>query len=221
MKATATNLILVQSNGQVRAHRNTCKRIPQRKIVGGVTIGQGHELLSEAVAASCCKPNLGLFTAAPVEEAQPEPVTPEAVAQAAEVSVDLAKAEHKALAAWVRDGREGPAPATPHLDALNATGTAATAKQEPKRGPGRPRHSDPRVREAFDRKKQGKRGKGAPISDEDLTAYVTSVFPGSGPYAEHEVAYWVQGYAVGKGRWDRAWDAEEARRAGEETPLAS
>jgi hypothetical protein len=94
-----------------------------RNIVAAADNQPSAETLDKAAAAVCAiedaaeDPELVAQLAASIAAA--EAAKPQASNDRAE-RLDLAKAEHKALKNWQANGRQGEAPATPNLDAMNA-----------------------------------------------------------------------------------------------------
>lgn len=221
MNTTPVTLVVLESKTGLMVHRSTCKRA--NFSLPGHSFGAIPADYSEARAAGCCKPKLPAAPdAEPTEVPTGEVAAPVFSEDPAEL-VRLAKDEKKALDIWKAtpsDQRPGWPPLTPNLDELNrqyAAGVTAKdrkAKKAKTDGTSRTKHTDPRAIEAFARKKAGPRGKGKPITDDELETYVAGIYPGAGRYAEQEICYWVEGYSVGKARWVAAWTkVEEARLA--------
>lgn len=239
-------------DGQKRAHRVTCKRVPADHFE---TTPHTAVNLHHAVAASCCKPQLPdpisderktellaggisdvLAGADPLAVAErikaeagatdPEPVGSKptgAEIDAHRASKDrvertaLAKAEAKALQAWEKGGQQGDRPATPNLDAVQAqyaNGGAKAAKAEPTaRGRRGPSYASPEYAKAMEAKKAGKRGAGRKVTDDELADHVRKVRATHPDWQRNEaleIAYWLDGLALTRARWNQAWEATEA-----------
>lgn len=135
-----------------------------------------------------------------------EPYTGEASDDRME-RLTLAKAEHQALQAWIAGGKEGDRPATANLDAMNADYAAGTRTTR-KAGKGKGRQVAPRRAEANAIAAKGKRGAGRRVTDAELNLYVATVqaeHPQATRNDELEYAYWVEGLAVTRARWNTAW----------------
>jgi hypothetical protein len=153
---------------------------------------------------------------APVPNPDTDPAWADAVAKADEAPVasddrmerlTLAKAEHVALQAWVAGGKVGDRPATVNLDAMNADYAAGTRSTR-KASKGKGRQVAPRRAEANAIAAKGKRGAGRRVTDAELNLYVATVqaeHPQATRNDELEYAYWVQGLAVTRSRWNAAW----------------
>lgn len=129
--------------------------------------------------------------------------------------VNAASREWQALKAWREAGRVGEPPSTDNLTALNGAHAAGkprggkAKKATPGSGRGRATHA--RRAEANAIKAQGKRGAGRKVTDEELSAYVAKVKAaghGTTGNDELEYAYWVEGLAVTRKRWNTAWAAD-------------
>ncbi len=218
------------TEGNHRAHRPTCKRVPADYIE---TLASRAVTLYAAKPAGCCKPRL----ASPVE-VTPDPkvqarkerhlaavlpaVIDEAPADApAELTeprpatepverLQLAKAEHAILQAWIAKGEKPPRPATPNLDAINAEHAAGGVKTRTRTVSARPAASG-RYAEALAAKKaaSNKRGPGAKASAEALSALAGELSAEGLTQAQAlEVAYWVNRLAVSRNKWAAAWAAK-------------
>lgn len=129
----------------------------------------------------------------------------------------LAAAEHRALTAWIKDGKQGDRPDTTNLDRLNAahaagrprSGRKPSGSKTPKRVTSERRAKANALKAAA----KNKRGAGTKISEDDLVAYVRKVradHPTSSREDELEVAYWVEQLAVSRQRFYAAWEAASA-----------
>lgn len=123
-------------------------------------------------------------------------------------SIDRAAAEQAAVKAWEKAGKQGPKPATPHYDAMTASQpTTRKAPKEPKASTRSQRGE--RGQQARAVAKGGKRGPGRKVTEEELLAHITKVrkdHPESSAADEIEWAYWVEGMAIGRYRFQEAWD---------------
>ena len=128
----------------------------------------------------------------------------------------LARAEHQALQAWVRNGKDGARPATPNLDAINddyaAGGPKATAKVR------KARAANPRRAEANAAKARlnGRRGPGRRLTSAELHVHIAGVLSAHTDATvtdELEHAYWVECIAVSRKTWYAAWAAVTAGEA--------
>jgi hypothetical protein len=142
----------------------------------------------------------------------PEDVTP--APEADSYDVTAARDESRALKAWVQAGREGDAPDTPNLDALNrahAAGTNGKAKRQVGgKATGTRRSTSERRALANQASKDcgGKRGAGTKVTEDELISYIAQVridHPESRMEDELEVAYWVEKLAVSRKRFYAAW----------------
>lgn len=151
-----------------------------------------------------------------------------AVVQAAKASDDreerlrLSKEEWKAMKVWRNaPGVQGPRPATPNLDAINADYAAGTKSTKTKaKRDATPKNERRLAAIAAQQACNNKRGKGTPISDADLTVYIAKVrsdYPESTRTDELEYAYWAAKLAISRPRWYAAWDA--ADRAQSQPPV--
>jgi hypothetical protein len=141
---------------------------------------------------------------------------------AAEDKVDrlnLAKSEHKLLQAWIKDGSKPPRPATPNLDALEAEANGTKPKAARKAtGGGRTANLSERHRKGIEAKRAAatsgaKRGPGRKVTQDELVDYIRAVLdanPDANRSGEMEYAYWVDGIAFSRARWNAAWDAASA-----------
>lgn len=133
---TADVVHVTEAKGTKRAHRVTCKRA----LAADPFETTAHTAVNvhQAVAATCCKPHLPAPLGTQPEAdavaeanerrhqqwlADPDVTVEPELAQADPNPVErvrLAKAEHVALQAWIKDGSKPPKPHTPNLDAVNA-----------------------------------------------------------------------------------------------------
>lgn len=129
----------------------------------------------------------------------------------------LAAAEHRALTAWIKGGKQGDRPDTTNLDRLNAahaagrprSGRKPSGSKAPKRVTSERRAKANALKAAAN----NKRGAGTKISEDELVAYVRKVradHPTSSREDELEVAYWVEQLAVSRQRFYNAWAAASA-----------
>lgn len=149
--------------------------------------------------------------------AEPGGTEPLAVADNPVVRYTLAKAEHALLQQWIKDGSRPPKPATPNLDVVEAEHAAAGGKPKGKaqRTAGAPRaaaNRDATYAQALEAKRAGadKRGKGTKVTDAELAEVIAKAKadrPANTASQELEVAYWLGGLAVSRGRWMAAWGA--------------
>jgi hypothetical protein len=133
--------------------------------------------------------------------------------------IQLAKSEWKALAAWWAEGGKPPRPAAPNLEALHAEANHAPGAKPRARkaSAARPDGAAPRTRasitgiyrQAVDRKRQGPRGPGIKVTDDEYRAHLVTLnaeHPGLTGVQAQEVAHWVLGLAVSKGRTLKLWE---------------
>ncbi len=176
----------------------------------GFSIGLPHLVASiQGLFAELAGSN---FYRAAVEIRQQEDV-PTEVADVATYDVQAADNEWKAVKAWREAGRVGDAPSTKNLDALNAAHAAGAPRSGRKAagkkattGKGRTTHA--RRAEANAIKAQGKRGPGRKVTDAELAEYISKVKAaghGTTGNDELEYAYWVEGLALTRVRWNAAW----------------
>ncbi len=209
-----------------RAHRLTCKRLPKgdfTQMTAAAAVAVDH-----ATPAGCCKPQLPSTDAKvqarkerhleavrpavidqPPADAPSELTEPQAVTEPVE-RLQLAKAEHAILQAWIAKGEKPPRPATPNLDAINAEHAAGGTKVRTRVSQPRPAASG-RYAEALAAKKaaSNKRGPGAKASAEALSALAGELSAEGLTQAQAlEVAYWVNRLAVSRGKWAAAWAAK-------------
>lgn len=125
-----------------------------------------------------------------------------------------AKAEHKTLQAWIKDGEKPPRPATPNLDAMNeahAAGRTANNRPKAKKAAGsRTRSTNPHYLASQERARTGeKRGKGIPVDDETLERQIRvwlSEDPSLTRNQAEQISYWIKGWACGIDRFNRIFD---------------
>lgn len=125
---------------------------------------------------------------------------------------DTARAEHKAVAAWIAAGRQGTPPATPHLDAMNAAHAAGRPRGGAKAKPSRPRNTDPVRLAANDARKTkgtGGRHQLRRVTADELHAYVVAAVtenPSTRSVDLRDYALWVDEVSVSYKRWDAAYE---------------
>lgn len=145
---------------------------------------------------------------------EPAPAAEAPAAPAEGYDPVLASAEHKALKAWVDGGREGDAPATTNLDAMNAAHAAGKPRTGRKAaGARQPRTVNARRAEA-NALKATKTRTPVKVTEDELATYVAEVATTEGRGSwndELEYAYWVKGFAVSRARWNKAVEAFEAK----------
>lgn len=74
----------------------------------------------------------------------------------------------------------------------------------------------PRYKEALAVKRAGPRGKGRQISDDELLAWIEKARnerPDVPPLHQVEIAYWLEGIAIGRHRFLAAWNASVGKKA--------
>lgn len=147
--------------------------------------------------------------ATPAKAAAPK-VDPNATPTLAATRVERlarAKVEAKTLKAWADHGENVTRPLTPNLDALEA-GEPTTEKATSKKASVRSTRN-PRYNEALERKRQGPRGKGKPVTDADLIKHIEAVRAertDTTMQQECEIAYWLHGLSVTWRRFGPVWD---------------
>lgn len=198
--------------GERRAHRLTCKRLPKAEPVQMTAAAA--VAIDKATPASCCKPQLPKLSEAAMALTDPAPA-PQASTNPAE-RYRLAKEEHAVLQAWIKDGERPPRPATPNLDAVNAEHAANGGRPRKARSASTKAPASGPYAEALAAKRaaNNKRGAGTKVSADQLAAVASELRDQGLTQAQGlEVAYWLRKLAVSRRTWAKAWAASEAKAA--------
>mgnify|MGYP001617383256 CR=1 FL=1 len=143
----------------------------------------------------------------PVVDGEDEEVTP------GNYDLATAKAEHAAVRAWIAGGRQGDAPTTLHLDALNAAHAAGRPRGGQAKAPRKARNTDQvRLDANAARKAKGTGGRHNQrrLDAEELLGYVAArvmAHPASRSVDLRDYALWVDEVSVSFKRWDIAYEA--------------